>query len=75
MKKDRGIRVPFPTPPPPEDALYKYKFRKPVQIKLVGSYGLKGAARSSQGFTIDVAVTMPDVHPCQNSLIPGTVPN
>ena len=63
MKSEHHIRVPFPNPPPPKDALYKYKFEKPSSIKLVGSYGLKAAAKTSQGFTIDVSVIMPDVHP------------
>ena len=62
MKSEHHIRVPFPNPPPPKDALYKYKFEKPSSIKLVGSYGLKAAAKSSQGFTIDVSVIMPDVY-------------
>jgi U3 small nucleolar RNA-associated protein 22 len=61
MKSDHHIRVPFPNPPPPKDALYKFKFEKPSSIKLVGSYGLKAAAKSSEGFTIDVSLTMPDV--------------
>ena len=62
MESGHHIRVPFPNPQPPKDALYKYKFETPSSIKLVGSYGLKAAARSSEGFTIDVSVTMPDVH-------------
>lgn len=61
MKSEHHIRVPFPNPPPPKEALYKYKFEKPSSVKLVGSYGLKAAAKSSEGFTIDVSVTMPDV--------------
>ncbi len=70
MKTEHHIRVPFPTPPPPKDALYRYKFEKPSSIKLIGSYGLKAAAKSSEGFTIDISVTMPDVfQPCQTQLI------
>jgi U3 small nucleolar RNA-associated protein 22 len=61
MKHDHHIRVPFPTPPPPKDALYKFKFQRPTSIKLVGSYGLKAAAKHPEGITIDVSVIMPDV--------------
>jgi U3 small nucleolar RNA-associated protein 22 len=65
MKHDYHIRVPFPSPPPPKDALYKFKFQKPTSIKLVGSYGFKAAAKHPDGITIDVSVTMPDVSPFQ----------
>ena len=63
MKNKYHIRVPFPTPGPPKDGLYKFKFGKPSAIKLVGAYGLKAAARSSSEITIDIAVIMPDVYP------------
>ena len=62
MKNKYHIRVPFPTPGPPKDGLYKFKFGKPSAIKLVGAYGLKTAAKRSSGITIDVAVMMPDVY-------------
>ena len=54
--------MPFPSPPPPKDALYKFKFEKPEQIKLIGSYALKASAKHPEGFVIDVSVMMPDVH-------------
>jgi U3 small nucleolar RNA-associated protein 22 len=63
MKTLHHIRVPFPTPPPPKDALYKFKFQTPASIKLVGSYALKAAAKHPSGITIDVSVSMPDVCP------------
>jgi len=62
MKSKHHIRIPFPTPGPPKDGFYKFKFERPSAIKLVGSYGLKTAAKGSSGITIDVAVMMPDVH-------------
>jgi len=62
MKKDRHITVPFSSPPPPKDALYKFKFEKPEQVKLIGSYGLKASSKHSEGFAIDVSVRMPNVH-------------
>ena len=61
MKSTHHIRVPFPNPAPPKDALYKYKFQAPTSIKLVGGYGLKAAAKQPDGITIDVSVIMPDV--------------
>ena len=63
MKNEHHIRVPFPSPAPSKDALYKFKFQTPTSIKLVGSYGLKAAAKQPRGITIDVAVLMPDVSP------------
>jgi U3 small nucleolar RNA-associated protein 22 len=67
LKSDHHIRVPFPTPAPLKDALYKFKFQTPASIKLVGAYGLKAAAKTPDGITVDVAVQMPDV--CTVSLV------
>ena len=61
MKSKHHIRVPFPTPGPPKDGLYKFRFARPSAIKLVGAYALKAVAKSSNGVTIDVVVVMPDV--------------
>jgi len=61
MKTKHQIRVPFPRPLPPKDALYKYRFQAPASIKLVGSYALKALAKHPEGISIDIAVTMPDV--------------
>jgi U3 small nucleolar RNA-associated protein 22 len=61
MKMEHHIRVPFPSPLPPKDALYKFKFESPSAIKLIGSYGLKASAKQLSGITIDVSVMMPDV--------------
>ena len=69
MKTVHHIRVPFPTPAPPKDALYKFKFQTPTSIKLVGSYALKSAAKHPTGITIDVSVLMPDVCPLLYNLI------
>src|SRR5277367_1261918 len=63
MESKHHIRVPFPTPGPPKDGLYKFKFERPSAVKLVGAYGLKAAAKNSSGITIDVAVMIPDVFP------------
>jgi len=62
MKNDHQIRVPFPTPAPPKDSLYKFKFQTPKSLKLVGAYGLKAAAKDPNGITIDISVLMPDVY-------------
>jgi len=61
MRNDHHIRVSFLNPAPPKDALHKYKFEPPTSIKLVGSYGLKAAAKQRDGITIDVSAMMPDV--------------
>lgn len=68
MKTRHKIVVPFPTPAPPKDALHKFKFQAPASVKLVGSYPLKATSNTSNGFVIDVAVTMPDVHPKSSHL-------
>jgi U3 small nucleolar RNA-associated protein 22 len=59
--KAEHIRVPIPSPRPPKDALYKFKFQAPTSVKLVGAYGLKTTAKQPEGITIDVSVMMPDV--------------
>ena len=62
MKSRHKIVVPFPSPAPPKDALYKFRFQPPTSVKLVGSYPLKATLKTSRGFVIDISVTMPDVH-------------
>lgn len=64
MRNNHAIHVPFPTPAPSKDALYKFMFQAPTSLRLVGSYALKTAARGADGITIDIAVTMPDVTHC-----------
>jgi len=61
IKSRHNIVVPFPTPAPPKDALYKFRFQPPTSVKLVGSYALKAASKTSSGYVIDVSVMMPDV--------------
>jgi hypothetical protein len=73
MKSQHQIRVPFPSPPPPKDALYKFKFEKPEQAKLLGSYALKSAAKHPEGITIDVLVAMPSVPISTTALTVGDI--
>ena len=71
MKTKHQIRVPFPRPPPPKDALYKCRFQAPESVNLAGSYALKAVAKHPEGITVDIAVTMPAVRfASSSSLIP-----
>ncbi|KAJ3297816.1 hypothetical protein HK104_000070 [Borealophlyctis nickersoniae] len=55
-----GVAVPFPHPAPPVDAQYKFAFKKPSKIFVVGSYLLKTVAKNPSGANGDVAVQMPE---------------
>ncbi|KAG9293933.1 hypothetical protein G9A89_019271 [Geosiphon pyriformis] len=59
MRKKHKIIIPFPEPPPKNDIQYKFGFKKPTSIHLIGSYPLNTVARSRTGFNLDVAVVMP----------------
>lgn len=54
-----GIVVPFPSPRPPKDALYKLAYERPSSVNATGSYPLKTASRSPDSIGIDLVVTMP----------------
>ncbi|KAI7853746.1 Nrap protein [Circinella umbellata] len=59
FKKKQKIVAPILQSPPPEDALYKFKFEKPSSIQVVGSYALKTITKLKRAFNVDVAVQMP----------------
>ena len=61
MGKKHKIVVPVLQSPPPEDALYKFKFEKPAAVNVVGSYALKTVTKSKRQFNVDVAVEIPSV--------------
>ncbi|KAI4921949.1 hypothetical protein J4E90_000377 [Alternaria incomplexa] len=57
--KSAGVAVPFLSPRPPKDALYKLQYERPASINATGSYPLKIATRHDEGMSIDLVVTMP----------------
>jgi len=61
MKDKHNITIPFPQPGPPSDAQYKFAYKKPAGMHLVGSYALKSISRARKPFNVDVAVEMPSV--------------
>lgn len=61
MSSKHNIKIPFPQPGPPSDAQYKFAYKKPTAMHLIGSYALKAVSRSRQQFNVDVAVEMPSV--------------
>lgn len=58
--QSEGITIPFPHPQPPADAQYKFVFRRPTKVFVVGSYLLKTVHKSPEGSNVDIAVQMPD---------------
>lgn len=60
MRK-RKISIPFPDPKPAADVMYKFSYSKPSYINVVGGYALKTAIKQSEGFSIDLVLTMPSV--------------
>ncbi|KAJ3021439.1 hypothetical protein HKX48_008533 [Thoreauomyces humboldtii] len=59
MKKQK-IVVPFADPAPPADTQYKFAFKRPSKVFVVGSYLLKTGTKSPNGTNVDIAVQMPD---------------
>ncbi|KAG9192224.1 hypothetical protein G6011_10958 [Alternaria panax] len=57
--RSAGVVIPFPTPRPPRDALYKLQYERPASINATGSYPLKTATRNEEAVSIDLVVTMP----------------
>ncbi|CAG8474805.1 11484_t:CDS:10 [Ambispora gerdemannii] len=59
LKKRHKIVIPFPDPIPSDDVQYKFAFKKPTSIHLIGSYPLKTLTRGPKGFNVDIVVMMP----------------
>ncbi|CAG8685921.1 14070_t:CDS:2, partial [Ambispora leptoticha] len=59
LKKKHKIVIPFPEPIPSDDVQYKFAFKKPISIHLIGSYPLKILTRGPKGFNVDIVVMMP----------------
>ncbi|KAF7575209.1 pre-rRNA processing protein Utp22 [Pyrenophora tritici-repentis] len=57
--KSAGVAIPFPSPRPSKDTLYKLQYERPASINATGSYPLKTATRNDDGIAIDLVVTMP----------------
>jgi U3 small nucleolar RNA-associated protein 22 len=57
--KSAGVAIPFASPRPPKDALYKLQYERPASINATGSYPLKTVTRNQEAFSIDLVVTMP----------------
>jgi len=60
MKK-KNIKIPFPNTPP-KDIQYKFAFKAPSSVNLVGSYLLKTSCKTPTINNIDLAVEMPKVY-------------
>jgi len=59
MKK-KNIKIPFPNNPP-KDIQYKFAFKAPTSVNLVGSYLLQTYCKTPTINNIDLAVEMPKV--------------
>ncbi|KAG0330358.1 hypothetical protein BG004_002115 [Podila humilis] len=59
MKK-KSIVIPFPSPAPASDIQYTFGYRPPSAMHLVGSFPLKTVSKSRDGWSVDVAVEMPE---------------
>lgn len=57
-KRD-SITIPFADPKPKHGIKYKFGFKPPKDVNVVGSYSLKTAVRQPEGFGVDMLVTMP----------------
>ncbi|KAJ5667944.1 uncharacterized protein N7477_006514 [Penicillium maclennaniae] len=54
-----GLVVPWPEPRPAKDTKYTVSYAKPTNINVVGSFALRTGAKTSDGRSVDMAVTMP----------------
>lgn len=59
LRTAHKVAVPFPEPRPEKDAKYPMSYAKPININVVGSFGLRTGSRSTDPYSIDLAVTMP----------------
>ncbi|KAG0330997.1 hypothetical protein BG000_011298 [Podila horticola] len=59
MKK-KSIVIPFPSPAPSSDIQYTFGYSAPSAMHLVGSFPLKTVSKSRDGWSVDVAVEMPE---------------
>ncbi|KAF9902688.1 hypothetical protein BX616_001852 [Lobosporangium transversale] len=59
MKK-KSITIPFPQPEPASDIQYTFGYSAPPAMHLVGSFPLKAVSKTRCGWSVDVAVEMPE---------------
>ncbi|KAF9344020.1 hypothetical protein BGX26_004904 [Mortierella sp. AD094] len=59
MKK-KSIVIPFPKPEPSSDIQYTFGYSAPSAMHLVGSFPLKAVSKGRQGWSVDVAIEMPE---------------
>lgn len=59
MKK-KSVVIPFPSPAPASDIQYTFGYTAPSAMHLVGSFPLKTVSKSRDGWSVDVAVEMPE---------------
>ncbi|KAF7590172.1 hypothetical protein BBP40_003193 [Aspergillus hancockii] len=60
LRSANGIIVPYPEPRPGKDTKYSVSYAKPANVNVVGSFALRTGIRTSDPFTVDLAVTMPN---------------
>lgn len=58
---DAEVSIPFPDPKPAA-VNYKFQYKKPADVSLVGSFGLRTGIKqpAPHGMVVDVALTMPE---------------
>ncbi|KAI7818797.1 Nrap protein [Gamsiella multidivaricata] len=59
MKK-KSVVIPFPQPEPAADIQYTFGYSAPSAMHLVGSFPLKTVSKNRHGWSVDVAVEMPE---------------
>ncbi|KAB8076695.1 Nrap protein [Aspergillus leporis] len=59
LRSAHGVIVPYPEPRPGKDTKYSVSYSKPTNVNVVGSFALRTGVRTSEPYTVDLAVTMP----------------
>ncbi|ODQ78354.1 hypothetical protein BABINDRAFT_64885 [Babjeviella inositovora NRRL Y-12698] len=60
MFDSKKLTVPFADPKPAGKPNYRFGYAPPLDVSLVGSFGLKTAIKTKKAASIDVALTMPE---------------
>ncbi|TPX47959.1 hypothetical protein SeMB42_g03163 [Synchytrium endobioticum] len=55
-----NVTIPFPCPVPSPDIKYKFAFKPPAKVAIVGSYLLKTVAKGKTLQSVDLAIQIPD---------------
>lgn len=60
LRKEGGVRIPFPNPRPSKDSKYTFAYKRPTSVDVGGSLPLQFVLKSKDICTVDLSITIPD---------------